>query len=60
MAELRERTKQLDTNVIESPGMYECFVEMLCEEVAHVDAMLDLRPRRDGVLLALLHAHTSR
>ena len=40
VAELLERVEGLDTDVVESLGMCERFIEMLCEEVTHVDACL--------------------
>jgi transposase len=40
---LLERPEGLATSVVESLGMCERFIDMLCEEVAHVDALLAVR-----------------
>lgn len=53
VAELLERVQGLDTDVVESLGMCERFIDMLCEEVAHVDAMLAARTENNAVITRL-------
>lgn len=50
---LLERPEGLDTDVLESLGMCERFIEMLVEEVAHVDAMLAVRTEGNEVIARL-------
>lgn len=53
VAELLERVEGLDTDVVESLGTCERFIDMLCEEVAHVDAMLAARTEKNDVITRL-------
>ncbi len=53
VSELLERPEGLDTDVFESLGMCERFIDMLREEVAQVDAMLATRTEGNEVVARL-------